>query len=190
MIAAEETILVLLAAGKSARFGGSVSKLDEPLSGLPLGLHAAVALADVPFMARVAVVSRCRIDYAAHGFDLIENDDPAGDMASSLRIGVAAAHGAQAVLIALADMPRVTTALVNRLLAAGEGPATVVSASDGTIPRPPALFGRAHFATLGAITGDHGARALIRSGKHVIVAPEELVDVDTPAALQDLRRRA
>jgi molybdenum cofactor cytidylyltransferase len=188
MIAAEDTVLVLLAAGKSVRFGGERSKLDEPLNGLPLGLHAAVALTNISFQKRVAIVSRCQLDYAAYGFAVIANDDPIADMASSLRLGVAAARGAHAVVIALADMPRVTAALVGRLLQAAEGRDAVVTASDGNAPRPPALFGCGRFDTLAEITGDRGARALLRSGRHVLAAPEELVDVDTPAELEQLRR--
>jgi molybdenum cofactor cytidylyltransferase len=186
MIAAEDVALILLAAGKSTRFGTADSKLDQPLHGHPLGLHAARALAEVPFRARIAIVGSCRIDYAAHGFTAIPNDDPTGDMASSLRLGITAARDAKAVVIALADMPFVTAALVQRLLDAAEGPDAVVASSDGTTPRPPALFGHGMFDALATITGDHGARALIRSGQHVRAAGAELIDVDTPADLARL----
>ncbi|ONF96151.1 nucleotidyltransferase family protein [Sphingomonas jeddahensis] len=182
MIAAEHTILVLLAAGKSARFEGHRSKLDEPLDGVPLGLHAAQTLASVPFRRRVAIVSRCRIDYTAHGFHTVENDDSVGDMASSLRLGVADAqkHDAAAILVALADMPRVTAAHVRRLLDTAQGPdAVVASTSPNAPPRPPAVFGRHLFAPLLSLTGDHGARDLIRTAGHVEAPASELVDIDT-----------
>lgn len=192
MIAAEDTILILLAAGKSARFGGERSKLDEPLHGIPLGLHAASALSDVPFQQRVAIVRRCRIDYAAHGFQVIENSDPAGDMASSLRLGVAFAkeQGAAAILIALADMPGVTAAHIRRLLdAAGGSDAVVASTSSGRAPRPPAVFGRSLFAQLLSLSGDHGARDLIRAGRLVEAPMDELVDIDTRGDLILLQSR-
>ena len=192
MIAAENTALVLLAAGKSTRFGGDHSKLDEPLAGHPLGLHAALALAEIPFKARVAVVSRCRIDYAAHGFAVIENHDRVGDMASSLRLGVARAQeeGATAILVALADMPHITAAQVRRLLDAADGNDTVVaSASSGAPPRPPALFGRDLFARLLSLTGDHGARDLIRAGRQVEVSAAELIDIDTREDFDTLARQ-
>ena len=90
MIAAEDVVLVLLAAGKSARFGDVGSKLNEPFLTRPLGLHVAVALEAIPFKQRVAVTSpRCTIDYRPHGFHVIGNDDAVGDMASSVRLGVA-----------------------------------------------------------------------------------------------------
>lgn len=186
MIAAEDTALVLLAAGKSARFAADRSKLDVPLRGVPLGLHAARSLAALAFKARIAVTGRCRVDYAAEGFDVIRNDDPIGDMASSLRlgVGVAQAQGAAAVLIVLADMPRISASHVQRLLASAEGAdAVVASASAGAPPRPPALFGSGRFETLSSLSGDHGARDLIRSGRLVEAPAAELVDIDT---LEDL----
>jgi molybdenum cofactor cytidylyltransferase len=38
------------------------------------------------------------------------------------------------------------------------------------------------------ITGDQGARDLIRAGRHVVTSPAELIDVDTPEELDELRR--
>ena len=46
MIAADAVAVVLLAAGRSTRFGAR-DKLAEPLAGLPLGLHAARMLRDI-----------------------------------------------------------------------------------------------------------------------------------------------
>ncbi|WBH17708.1 nucleotidyltransferase family protein [Sphingomonas radiodurans] len=184
MIAAEDVALVLLAAGKSTRFGDS--KLDALLGDQPLGLHAAITFAAIPFARRIAVTGRCQLDYSAHGYAVVTNDDPVGDMASSLRLGIAAAGDAAAVLVMLADMPRVTAAHVGQMLEAADGPDAIVASSDGGVPRPPALFGRAWFATLATITGDHGARDLIRSGKQVAAQPGELVDIDTPEDLQRL----
>ncbi|QNE32641.1 NTP transferase domain-containing protein [Sphingomonas sp. NBWT7] len=190
MIAAEDVVLVLLAAGKSTRFGDIGSKLDEPFLGRALGLHVAVALEDMPFRERIAVTANCRIDYAQHGYTVVRNDAAIADMASSLRLGIACAHArnAAAVAIALADMPRVTATHVYNLLDAADDARAVVASSDGRQPRPPALFGRDRFDELLAITGDHGARALIRAGKHVVTTAAELIDVDTPGELEELRR--
>lgn len=185
MIAPERTVLALLAAGHSRRFGGS--KLDEELWGKPLGTHTADALADVPFLARVAVTGDARLDYAALGFTVLPNTDPVRDQASSIRI--AARHaldlGADALLIALADMPCITAAHVRRLLVAA-GEQGVVASTPGGSPCPPAVFGRARLAELLAITGDHGARDLIRAGFHLTASATELVDVDTGEELAAL----
>jgi molybdenum cofactor cytidylyltransferase len=144
----------------------------------------------MPFRERLAIVDGCQLDYGRHGFRVLHNDDPGRDMASSVRMGVedARARGAEAVLIALADMPRVTAAHIYRLIDAADSADAVVASSDGVSPRPPALFGRARFDQLLAITGDQGARDLIRSGRHVVTNAAELIDVDTEEDLEKLRR--
>ena len=189
MIAAEDCVLVLLAAGRSRRMGDIGSKLDERFLGRPLGLHVAVALEDMPFMERVAVVGRADCDYAAHGFTIVRNDDPELGMGRSVALGVdcARARGAKAVVLALADMPRVTATHVYTLLDAVEGDDAVVASSDGRSPKPPAVFGRAQFDTLVRLEGEAGARDIIRAGKHVVTTPAELIDVDTPEELERLR---
>lgn len=189
MIAIEDTVLVLLAAGRGSRFGDIGSKLEERFLNRPVGLHVAVALEDLPFRRRIAVTGPARLDYGAHGFDVIDNDDPEQGMARSVRLGVAEAHAmdAAAVLIALADMPRVTAAHVYRLFDAADDHDAVVASSDGRSPKPPAIFGRGRFDFLLTLDGDAGARDLVRAGKHVVTTPAELIDVDTPAELEMLR---
>lgn len=188
MLAPENTALILLAAGRSLRFG-EADKLVQTLDGEPLALHAVRALAGLPFRARIAVVSDAALDLAAHGFDVRRNPDPARGLSGSLRIGVAAAStaGCAGVVVALADMPCVTADHVLRLLDAADGPDAVVASSDGAQRGPPAVFGRGRFAALLALEGDAGARDLIRGGRHVVAAPHELLDIDRPADLQRLR---
>ena len=188
-LAVERTVLVLLAAGRSERFGDIGSKLDEPFLGRPLGLHVAVTLESMAFRERIAVVNRAGLDYGAHGFRVLRNEAAGGGLASSVKLGVdrARALGVDAVLIALADMPRVTAAHILRLFDASHGPDTVVASSDGRDPKPPALFGAGRFDFLLSLDGDAGARDLVRAGKHVVTSPAELIDVDTPEDLERLR---
>jgi molybdenum cofactor cytidylyltransferase len=190
VIAVEDTVLVLLAAGRSTRWGGPHSKLDRPLLGRPLGLHFADTLSELPFLARVAVTGRASIDYGAHGFETVANPDPASGLAGSLHLGIARARasGAAAVLVALADMPCVTAAHVRRLFDATDDADGVVASSDGHDGQPPAIFGRERFDALLGLAGDTGARALIAAGRHVVTSPAELIDIDTPAAFDRLRK--
>jgi len=189
MLAVENTLLVLLAAGKSQRFGDIGSKLDQEFLGKPLGLHVAVALEDMPFRERLAVIGGQELDYARHGFRVEHNPDREAGMATSVQIGVRRAQelGAEAVLIALADMPRVTAAHIYRIFDASEGDMTVVASSDGVAPKPPALFGSGQFQCLLDLAGDTGARELVKGGRHVVTTPAELIDVDTPGELERLR---
>ena len=186
MIPAEDTVLILLAAGQSSRFTGG-NKLEADFLGKPVGLHVVTALEDIPFKARFVVRDACSLDF--DGYQVIDNHDPDQGMSRSVRMGVEAAKqaGAEAVLIALADMPRVTATHIYRLLDAADSSDAVVASSDGTQPRPPAVFGSGQFDFLLSLEGDEGARELVRGGKHVVTAPAELIDIDTPEDLERLR---
>jgi len=188
MIEAEQVALVLLAAGHSRRFNDG-DKLAEQFLDKPLAYHVVTALEKLPFLARIAVVSDTRLDFAALGYRVVENPDPTLGQARSLCHGVAAAReaGAEAVLVALADMPRVTAGHIHRLFDAYDGPDAVVASSDGIRPMPPALFGKGRFDALLALEGDEGARDLVRRGHHVVASPAELVDIDTQDDLRELR---
>lgn len=191
MIAVEDVVLVLLAAGRSARFGPE-NKLEQTFLNKPVGLHVVTALEDIPFKQRIVVTDGCTLDFASHRFTVVHNDAIERGMAHSVRLGVgrAKAAGAEAVLIALADMPRVTAAHIYRLFdatGAGDTSDAVVVSSDGVNPMPPGLFGKGQFDFLMTLQGDQGARDLVRAGRHVVTAPAELIDIDTPADLEALR---
>jgi molybdenum cofactor cytidylyltransferase len=188
MLTPERTALVLLAAGRSRRFDGD--KLAEPFLDKPLAYHVVTALENIPFLTRIAVVSGTSLDFGALGYRVEEKPDPSLGQARSLCHGVTIAReaGAEAVLVALADMPRVTATHVYRMFDAADGAGTIVASSDGVQPRPPALFGRDRFDDLLDLKGDEGARQLIRRGHHVVTSPAELVDVDTRADLEELRQ--
>lgn len=187
MLEPGQVALVLLAAGRSLRFDGD--KLSEPFLDKPLAFHVVTALARVPFLTRIAVVSDTSLDFAGLGYQVVENPDRTAGQARSLCCGVEAAKaaGAEAVLVALADMPRVTAAHIYRLFDRADGPATIVASSDGTRQTPPALFGRDLFDDLLDLKGDEGARLLIKRGHHVVASPAELVDIDTREDLANLR---
>lgn len=186
----EKTALVLLAAGKSERFGLS-DKLTASFLGQPLGFHVVTALMAVPFCARIAVCDGGELDYASRGYQVVVNEAPERGMAHSVGLGVKAARqcGCDAVLIALADMPRVTATHVYRLFDATHGPATVVASSDGVAPKPPAIFGSDHFDFLETLQGDEGARDMIARSRHVVTMSDELVDVDTEEELAYLQQK-
>jgi len=174
---------VLLAAGRSTRFG-TADKLAAPLGDRPLGLHAAGTLATLPLAARFVV---CRPGpHAWPGFERIVNARPEAGLAHSIALGIAAARkgGAEAVLVALADMPFVTAAHLARLLDRHDGPNTLAASSDGRHRMPPALFGTRWFDALEELTGDRGARALLDKADEVVASPDELRDIDT---MDDLR---
>lgn len=188
MIAAQDCVLVLLAAGRSERFG-DVDKLTQDFLGQPLAFHVVTALEAVPFKARLAICSRSELDFATRGYRVIVNHDPGDGMSGSVKLGVAAARaiGCEAVVVALADMPRVTATHVYRLLEAAEGRDAVVASSNGVHPSPPAVIGCDQFDALLTLEGDEGARVLVRAGRHVIAPEGVLLDIDRPEDLERLR---
>lgn len=191
MIDAHKTVLVLLAAGQSLRFGRA-DKLAASWRGKPLALHAVTALKPIDFAARVAIVSETALDFGALGYRVVVNDRPEDGLSRSLRLGVeqAQALGAAAMLVALADMPRVTTLHFLHLLDAAARADAVVASSDGDRVTPPAVFGAGRFAELAAATGDVGGRALLGGAVRVTAGVDELADVDTVDDLERLRAEA
>jgi molybdenum cofactor cytidylyltransferase len=176
-IAIGRVTAVLLAAGRGERFGGD--KLAAPFRGRLLGEHAAVMLADLPFAAHIAVTGPSAIDLAALGFDCRRAPADA-PMSVSLRLGIAVAAktDCDACLISLADMPLVPEAHIRALLAAHHGALTATL--SGEMRMVPALIARSAFPLLAALTGDQGARALLREAPGVAAPAEWLVDIDTP----------
>jgi molybdenum cofactor cytidylyltransferase len=191
-MACANTALVYLAAGAGQRFGGN--KLEAELDGLMLGLHAARMLAGFDFGWRFAVVSpgsaQLNEALADLGYHLLVNANPQTGLSHSLSLGshAVAATAAQAMLVALGDMPGISAGHIRNLLAAQvqnrEGGITA-SLSDGQ-KMPPAIFDRAALASLVDLTGDQGARALLRGAAGIAAPAGELVDIDTRVELNAL----
>ncbi|CAN5553785.1 NTP transferase domain-containing protein [soil metagenome] len=175
-IVAGRVTAVLLAAGRSTRFGGD--KLSAPFRGRPLGAHAAAMLAAIPFAAHLAVTGPSAVDLAGLGFDC-RDVPPDAPMSASLKLGVAAAAetACDACLIMLADMPLVPAAHIHALLAAHDGLMTATLSQGARMV--PALIARAAFPLVATLSGDQGARGLLRDAPGVVAPPAWLVDIDT-----------
>jgi molybdenum cofactor cytidylyltransferase len=184
---------LLLAAGRSSRFGSD--KLLAPLHGHPVLFWSAAALAAEVDALYVVVPpdSPGRKD-ALEGIraTLVEHAGRDDGMASSIRAGVAALPAdVQAVVIALADQPLVSSLVVRAL---GERWRTAPTAAVVPCYRDghghPVLFDRSQFGALGALAGDRGARDLLAclGDERAVVTVDTAmpVDVDTPAALSAL----
>ena len=106
-----------------------------------------------------------RVRAVAPTLRYVENPDWPTGIASSLRVGLAALAGTQAVaaVILLVDMPGVTPAAVRRI-AAHAAPGALVIGGYGDRRGHPVLLGRDHWAgAAAAATGDRGARDYLRA---------------------------
>ncbi len=180
---------ILLAAGRSTRFAGG-AKLLAPFAGKPLARWTADAARASRARPVIAVTGPRRAEIeAAIGSEsvrFVDNPHYAEGLASSLRAGVAALpeHVAGA-LICLADMPRVSAPLLDALIRAFEtappGTGAVAPIHEGR-PGNPALIGRAFFPLVSQLSGDEGARRLLRAAG----APVLFLPVDDPGVLYDV----
>lgn len=198
---------LVLAAGRATRFGAAASglaaestKLLADLDGKPLVRHVALAALGSRAAGVTVVTGHAAegVRQALAGLDVgfVHNPDFATGMASSLLAGLAALDPrASGVLVLLGDMPCITSAIIDLLIARFEGAG---AACDAVVPvfegrqGNPVLLGRAVFPALSGLSGDQGARrVLAEPGRTVLACPVDdaaiEADVDTREALERLR---
>ena len=164
-------------------------KLMEPVEGVPLLLRQArVALATGAPVIVTLPPDRPARNAALAGLDLVTVPvpDAAQGLSASIRAGVRAA-GARPVLVLLADLPEITTDDLSRLLARHAAIPDLIlhgTAADGT-PGHPVLFPVWALPGLAVLTGDSGARDLLRQHRDrtefiALPARHAVTDLDTP----------
>lgn len=188
---------VVLAAGTSTRFGAA-NKLLASIEDEPIVRLSVRTLLDARTAPVVVVVGyeADRVREALSGLDvrIVANEAYEAGQSTSVRTGVAAARevDADAVVIALGDMPFVAPDTVNRLIdahAAGAGDA-LAAAVDGERGNP-VLFDARFFDDFTDVEGDTGGRRiLLESDDAALVEtgdPGVRRDVDTPDDLDAIR---
>ena len=178
---------VLLAAGSGSRFGGDklLAKLDDgrslalaALDGLAAGVDAVIVVVRPGDAALHSL-------FARSGALVAVCSDAAEGMGASLACGVRAVQQrfpqAQGVIIALADMPWLSSQTVERIAnALRRGAAMVAPTYNGTRGHP---VGSARlFVELQTLSGDEGARGLLSAHASDL----ELIAVDDPGVLRDV----
>jgi molybdenum cofactor cytidylyltransferase len=188
---------LVLAAGRSTRMGGP-NKLLVDVDGAPLVTRTVDAVLASQAGPVLVVTGHMAGDITAalgaRPVTVIHNPDFAEGLSTSLRAGLAALpDDVDGVLVCLGDMPRVSAAAIDRLIAAFnplEGRAICVPVSQGKRGNP-VLWDRSFFLEMARVTGDAGAKDLIGRNAELVceVAVEEpgiLYDVDTPELLAAL----
>lgn len=184
---------IVLAAGRSSRMGSN--KLLADIRGEPMVRHTVKAALNSS-VGRVVVVTgneSDRVTNALRGLhvQIAENAEFARGLSTSLRCGLQALpDDVDGALVLLGDMPSISTALVEKLIAAfnpGEGRAICVATRDGKQGNP-VLWARRFFPDLISIEGDVGGRNLLGVYGELVCEVEAetdapLLDIDTPEAL-------
>lgn len=185
----QTTTAILLAAGESRRFGGD--KLLARFGGATVLERSAANLRQSGAARFLAVIpagceARRRI-VEALDYEAVCSDG--GPMSHSLRLGVAAARhgGANAVVIALADVPLAPAPHYRALIecAASHDDQLAYTTLAGA-RTPPAVFGAQWFDVLEALEGDTGARSILEAAPAsagVAGAREHFIDIDSPGDL-------
>ena len=184
---------VVLAAGRSSRFGAS--KLCQHFRGRPLLAHAA-ELAEQACPGRSLLVlgnDRENVLAASGGYCRahLVNEAYAEGMGTSLAAAAQALqHCADGLLVLLGDQPLVTAADVERLIATWRAdPARIVTSRFRGTSGPPAIFPAAGFEELAKLGGDQGAKAIVQSGHYPVMRVDcenAAVDIDRPSDLDGL----
>jgi molybdenum cofactor cytidylyltransferase len=189
---------VILAAGSSSRLGRPKQLLElegEPILRIVVRNALASRLDDVILVlgSNAEAIETAVGDF---GQRVVYNPAFQGGQSTSLRAGMTVVSAnADGVIFLLADQPEVGQDVIDCLINAFErSSAPIVQPVYGTTPGNPVLFGRVLFPELLCVSGDQGARALIkerlRQVERVVVGGGPPPgDIDTDEDYQALRQR-
>ena len=183
----------VLASGEAARFGGNKllaefcgqALVTRAFSCLPEGLQRRVVVTRWP---EVAALGR------AAGLTAVEHDFP--DVSDSIRLAAEAMDGLDGAVFLVGDQPLLTLSSVERLISAFyEDPLSAVRLSWRGVPGNPVVFPASAIPFLRTLApGETGRAALKRAGTKIKLVEAshewEMLDCDTPAALEAVRRFA
>lgn len=177
---------ILLAAGSGSRFDplGMRNKLLQPLpDGGAVAVSAAASL--LAIMPQVLAVVRpgtdqLQAELQAIGCEVTVCTKADEGMGASLAHAIQQSMHAAGWVVALADMPYLRPSTIRALLDAMKGGADIAAPVYQGQRGNPVAFGKAHLRRLMQLSGDIGARRLLRD------FPVHLVEVDDPGIHLDI----
>ncbi len=184
-------IAVILAAGRGTRFGATKQLASFGGEAMVARVSNAVRSAEPGAVVLVAGHDAGSVHDAADVPFIVINERYRDGLGTSIaRASATLRHAADALLFCLGDQPLIPAAHYRDMIDAWDGEAdSVVATQYGgeDTAGAPVLFGRAWFDRLAGLTGDQGAKVLLRdAGEFVTVACDEAAfDIDTPADLSD-----
>ena len=183
---------VVLAAGLSRRYGANkllVRIGNKPMVGIAFDTLKAIGGLDV-----AAVISDPAVAALAReaGVRVIHNAQPELGQGHSIALAANAMREMDALLLMAADQPNLSVESVKKLIDTfREGGCGMACLRDETHAGNPAIFVAQYFGEMEALSGDTGAKWIMkRHPEDVRVVPclhdGELADADTPRALDEL----
>lgn len=181
---------LLLAAGASRRLGAPKQLLRDAQGHTVLvqTIRAAIAAGCAPVVvvlgAHAADVQRLlSTEVPNEDVSVVLNAEWETGMATSLRCGLdaIATSTVTAALLLACDQPAVSTEHLRALIAAYGASGGRVVSHYGQVAGVPVLWPRDDWAAMRALTGDRGARALLRGDERGVALPGGALDLDTPA---------
>lgn len=191
-LTADTPTIVILAAGASSRFGEC--KHLASINGKPLVQHLVDRCCNISPAPVYLVSGRYHqpMQEQLHGVSFIYNESWAEGLSSSIKAAVNALPQASSLLFILGDQIALQRNDIDAIYSADPS-YPIVCATFGNRYSVPARFARSEFSKLKQLTGDEGARALLKqSTRYAITMPNAAIDIDTQddlsQYLQDIER--
>jgi molybdenum cofactor cytidylyltransferase len=187
--------IILLAAGDSSRLGQPKQLLlynGQTL--LQRSLHAASNSHAHPLIVVLGANAnniKKEIDNDAH---VVTNDAWKEGMASSIRCGIQTllkiSLDADGAILMVCDQPYISSAIINTLIATHQQTGKpIITCSYADTFGPPTLFHRSIFPELLQLSGDVGAKSILKQhagNLEFVLFPEGNIDIDTQADYRKL----
>ncbi|UAB82627.1 nucleotidyltransferase family protein [Zunongwangia sp. SCSIO 43204] len=124
-----------------------------------------------------------KVDF--QGIEIIQNDNWNNGLGKSIAVGIEAIQNYKdydGILVMLGDQPFISSEYLNKMIEKFiQNQSDIVATSYSGKPGVPALFPQKIFSELTKLSGDSGAKELLRGEKNIVkLEAENTFDVDSP----------
>lgn len=184
---------ILLAGGRSRRYGTKNKLTECGADGVAIGIKAARTLARVvdELLVVVAPEEQTSFELFSRVYPTTQCPDAHKGMGHTVAHGVGQTVNADGWVIGLADMPYVRSATIASVCDAIDAPDAIARPRYGDRAGHPVGFGKDYYNELIALTGDTGAQSIIARHQDAVtyLATDDagvVMDIDRP---QDLAKQ-
>ena len=185
---------VVMAAGNARRYGEN--KLAAGVGGRSLILRALEAVPGEEFEATSVVTQYPEIMELAEKFHFkaVRNEHPDWGISHTIRLGLESLGDCDGAMFLVSDQPLLKRESVRALAELWQSrPDKIAALSHGGVRGNPCIFPARFFPELLALQEDRGGNTVIRRHEEDLILMEvpeqELTDVDTRAALNEIENR-